>query len=305
MNISLNPWYYCNFRCKFCYLTEGQLSSQKLIKLDKLESRLQEVVAHYGIIDQIDVYGGEVALLPKQYFEDMTVILKRYCKNLNMITNLSAVNQITEDPNYSLSVSYDFSAREKYDLVYKNMTMISSDFSVLMLASPHLITLDPNYMINMFNLIPNLRSVEIKPYSRNQANDLQITDKDFENYVIRWLTAATPKKFQFVNAALIQQVLDGQGHSYSDDHVYITPSGRFAVLEFDINDREYFLEMDSIEEYQQWCEREKQRVSVNEYCRDCEFHGRCLSEHLREVRDISMSCNGYKHLIQWYARQYT
>jgi hypothetical protein len=214
------------------------------------------------------------------------------------------VNEITEHPDYSLSVSYDFSAREKYDLVYKNMTMITTDFSVLMLASPHLITLDPNYMINMFNLIPNLRSVEIKPYSRNQANDLRITDKDFENYIIRWLTATADKRFEFVNAALIQQVLDGQGHSYSDDHVYITPSGRFAVLEFDINDREYFLEMDTIEEYQQWCLREKQRVNLNEYCRDCEFNGRCLSEHLREVRDISMSCNGYKHLIQWYGRQY-
>jgi sulfatase maturation enzyme AslB (radical SAM superfamily) len=272
--------------------------------LDTLEQRLQQLITHYGMINQIDVYGGEVALLPRQYFNDMTEILKKYSSKLNMITNLSAVNHITEDPRYSLSVSYDFSAREKYDLVYKNMTLIGSDFGVLMLASKHLMTLDPNYMINMFNLIPNLRSVEIKPYSRNQANDLSITDKDFENYVIRWLTATAPKKFEFVNDYLIQQVLDGQGHSYSDDHVYITPSGRFAVLEFDINDREYFLEMDSLEEYQQWCEREKQRVNLNEYCRDCEFNGRCLSEHLREVKDISMSCNGYKHLIQWYDRQY-
>ena len=304
MNISLNTWYYCNFRCKFCYLTEGQLSSQKLIKLDTLEERLQQVLAHYGVVDQIDVYGGEVALLPQQYFDDMTTVLKRYCKNLNMITNLSAVNQITEHPDYSLSVSYDFSAREKHDLVYKNMSMLKSDFSVLMLASSHLVSLDPNYMINMFNLIPSLRSVEIKPYSRNQANDLGVTDKDFENYVIRWLTAAVPKKFEFVNDFLIKNVLQGQSNSYSDDHIYITPNGRFAVLEFDINDREYFLEMDTIEEYQQWCEQEKRRVNLNEYCRDCEFKGRCLSEHLREVKDIKMSCNGYKHLIQWYGRQY-
>ena len=156
MNISLNPWYYCNFRCKFCYLTEGQLASQKLIVLETLEQRLQQVVTHYGMINQIDVYGGEVALLPRTYFNDMTALLKQYSQKLNLITNLSAVNEITEHPDYSLSVSYDFSAREKYDLVYKNMTMITTDFSVLMLASPHLITLDPNYMINMFNLIPNI-----------------------------------------------------------------------------------------------------------------------------------------------------
>lgn len=304
MNISLNPWYFCNFRCKFCYLTEGQLASKKLIKLATLEQRLQEVIARYGIIDQIDVYGGEVGLLPGSYFSDMTAILKRYCSNLNMITNLSALNEITQHPDYTISVSYDFSAREKHDLVFKNMTLIDLDFSVLMLASPHLISLDPNYMINMFNLIPNLRSVEIKPYSKNQANELRITDKDFENYVIRWLTAATPKKFTFVNDDLIKRAARGEANSYSDDHVYITPSGRFAVLEFDINDREYFLEMDTLDEYQNWCEKEKHRVNLNQYCRECEYKGRCLSEHLRDVKDLTMSCNGYKHLIQWYTKQY-
>lgn len=304
MNISLNPWYYCNFRCKFCYLTEGQLSSQKLIKLETLEHRLQQIMAEYGVIHKVDVYGGEIGLLPLSYFNDMTDLLKKYSENLNLITNLSMVNDITQHPDYSISVSYDFSAREKHDLVYKNMSLLHTNFSVLMLASPHLVTLDPNYMINMFNLIPNLRSVEIKPYSRNQANDMRITDKDFENYVIRWLTATAAKRFEFVNDYLIKQALNGQAHSYSDDHVYITPSGRFAVLEFDANDREYFLEMDTLEEYQQWCDKEKQRVDANEFCRVCEYKGRCLSEHLRDVKDLTMSCNGYKHLIQWYGRQY-
>lgn len=304
MNISLNPWYYCNFRCNFCYLTEGQLGNKKLVPLEILQQRLREVMSEYGSIDHVDVYGGEIGLLPNTYFNEMTALLKQYCKNLNLVTNLSMINEITQHPDYTISVSYDFSAREKYDLVYKNMTMLNTDFSVLMLASPHLITLDPNYMIEMFNLIPNLQSVEIKPYSRNQANDHRITDKDFENYIIRWLTAAAPKRFQFINDSLIKNAVAGQGHSYSDDHVYITPRGKFAVLEFDLNDREYFLELDSLSEYQRWCEKEKQRVDQNEFCRDCEFKGRCLSEHLRDVKDISMSCNGYRHLIKWYAKQY-
>ena len=26
MIISINPWYYCNFKCDFCYLTKEQLA---------------------------------------------------------------------------------------------------------------------------------------------------------------------------------------------------------------------------------------------------------------------------------------
>lgn len=304
MNISLNPTYYCNFRCNFCYLTEGQLGDARRIDLALLETKLQEVIAEYGVIDHVDVYGGEVALLPEKYFEDMTQILKRYCKDLNLVTNLSVVNGITQHRDYTKGVSYDFTAREKHELVFRNMSLLSDEFHILMLASPELIKLDPNHHIQMLNLLPNLVSVEIKPYSINQANSLRVTDKQFEEYVIRWLTAKTPKRFQFVNKDLIESAAAGSAHSYSDDHIYITPKGRFAVLEFDIDNREFFLEMDTIAEYQAWCAQEKARVERNEFCRSCEYKGRCLSEHLRDVKDTKMSCNGYLHLIQWYKRQY-
>lgn len=304
MNISLNPTYYCNFRCNFCYLTEGQLSDPRRIDLTVLEQKLQEIYARFGGIDHVDVYGGEVALLPLNYFQDMTDILKKYSKELNLITNLSIVNEITQHPDYIIGVSYDFAAREKHELVFRNMSLLRDEFHVLMLAGPELIKYDPNQHIQMFNLLPNLQSVEIKPYSINQANAHKITDKQFEEYVIRWLTAKTPKKFQFVNDDLIAQAVEKKAHSYSDDHIYITPKGRYAVLEFDIDNREFFLEMDTLDEYDNWCDKEKRRVELNEYCRSCEYKGICLSEHLRDVKDTKMSCNGYLHLIEWYKRQY-
>src|SRR5690606_3327439 len=99
-------------------------------------------------------------------------------------------------------------------------------------------------------------------------------------------------------------VIRGEQNSFSDDHIYITPNGEFAVLEFDKNDNEYFMELSSFQDYLDWTMIEKNRVSMNGYCMSCEYYGRCLSEHLREVKDISQSCNGFKHLIDWYKNEH-
>jgi hypothetical protein len=90
-------------------------------------------------------------------------------------------------------------------------------------------------------------------------------------------------------------------NSFSDDHIYITPTGRFAALEFDLNDNEFFLEMDTVEQYFDWAEREKARVGTNKFCSACKYFGNCMSEHLKDIRSLDNGCNGYKHLLDWYA----
>ena len=174
MNISINPWYYCNFRCDFCYLTNDQLGDRKLLDLDILSTRLAEISAH-DKIEQIDFYGGEVGLLPKTYFKEMKQICQLYSPtNLNIITNLSMVNEITTDSECSISVSYDFDVREQHELVWRNMALLNKPFSILMLAGSDLIKKNPDDMIESFNLLSNLESVEIKTYSSNKAKQMTV-----------------------------------------------------------------------------------------------------------------------------------
>ena len=303
MNLSINPWYYCNFRCHFCYLTPEQLGDKKLLDLERLNEMLSEVLM-YDSIDHIDLYGGEIALLPDYYLEELKLCLESYgVDSVNINTNLSAINEAMFDPYYHISVSYDFTVREQHDKVWRNMALLPVQFSVLMLASDRLITEDVDNMIQQFNLLPNLTSVEIKPYSENQSNSLNVSFKDYEEFVKQWITSTVEKKFDFINEYLIEDVLDKKGNSFSDDHVYITPSGRWAVLEFDLNDKEYFLEYDTFDQYLVWTRLEKERVANNKFCNSCEYYGHCLSEHLREVKDLDNSCNGFKLLIDWYANR--
>lgn len=301
ITLSINPWYYCNFRCDFCYLTPEQLSDKTLLPLEILEQRLIEIMS-VRKINMVDLYGGEVALLPLDYVQGMKELLHAYgIYDINIITNLSAVNEITTDPDFYISVSYDFEAREKSELVFRNMTQLQRPFSVLILASKNLVDKNVSEMIETLNLLENLQSVEIKPYSSNQSNQDTVYYTQFEELVKSFLQYQN-KKFQFVNKDLLQTVLDKSRNAFSDDHVYITPTGKYGVLEFDLNDNEFFLEYDSLDKYFAWCEREKHRVNQNKYCNSCEYFGNCLSEHLREVKSLDNSCNGFKNLIEWYAR---
>lgn len=183
ITLSINPWYYCNFRCDFCYLTDAQLADRTLLPLEKLEQRLNEILC-VDSIDMVDLYGGEVGLLPLDYITEMKELLHAYgIRDINVITNLSMINEIIMDPDFYISVSYDFDVREKHELVFKNMTQLTSPFSVLMLASPRLIEKDVGEMIETLNLLPNLQSVEIKPYSTNQSNQHTVYYTQFEEFV--------------------------------------------------------------------------------------------------------------------------
>ena len=107
------------------------------------------------------------------------------------------------------------------------------------------------------------------------------------------------KNFTFVNADRISSSLNGTYSAYSDAHVYITPSGKFGVLEFDINDNEYFLEFNTFKEYLNWSNKEKLKVNNNPICSQCPYLGRCLTEHYRDVKDLTYSCNGFRYLLDW------
>lgn len=299
MNISINPTYYCNFRCNFCYLTEEQLSNRQLIPLDILEQRLKEVQDYYDI-SMVDLYGGEIGLLPESYVSEMCAMLNKIgIDDINIITNLSMINSVILNPDLYITVSYDFDCREQHSRVWDNMCLLTSPFSILILAGQQMIEKDVDDMIRQLNFLKNLSSVEIKPYSTNQANAHHVTHIDYEKFVQKWIISPVQKNFQFVNERNIKSSLAGNRNAFSNDHVYITPTGQFAVLEFDLNDNEYFKKLNSIEEYIKWAEAEPIK-NISNICRTCEYYGNCLTEHYRFVIDDTYSCNGYKNLLNWY-----
>jgi len=295
ITLSLNPSYYCNFQCDFCYLTPEQLSDRNRISPERLNDLMFEIPE----IKYLDLYGGEIGVMtPEIYYEYKSVIRRYYHGEINIITNMSMIQDYFFDEDVYLSVSYDFAAREKHEKVFMNMMMSKVPIAVLILASPQVIAMNVDHMIEQLNMCSSIESVEIKPYSVNQANSHHVTHKQFEDFVIQWLESPVKKKFDFINKMKIQESLLGEYNAFSDDHVYITPNGKFAVLEFDIHDKEFFLELNSFQEYIDWANAEKFKLSP--ICQGCKYVGKCLTEHYRYVTDLNNSCNGYRGLLERY-----
>jgi len=293
--VSINPSYFCNFSCDFCYLTPEQLSDQKKISLEDLDRLLNDIPS----IEYVDLYGGEIGALKKDYFYGLKdTVRKHYDNEINIITNYSMLHDGFYEDDVYLSVSYDFEAREKSDLVYENMLLSPVPIAVLILASPVILKKDVEEMIMLLNMCSSVESVEIKPYSINQANSYTVTHKDFEDHIIKWLEADTPKNFQFVNEDKIQSSISKEYNAFSDNHIYITPNGKYGVLEFDESDKEYFLELDTWQDYIAWTEKEKSD-NVSSICKSCKYFGNCLTEHYRYVKDLDNSCNGYRGLLEY------
>lgn len=306
MRLSINPSYKCNFRCSFCYLTPQQLAGKdpnvkNLADINDIESCLKTVANKYDI-EHIDLYGGEIGLIPSDYLNSLhEMISKYYDGKINVITNLSVVNPYFLRDDVELSVSYDFQARQSHVKVYNNLIMLPRDVSILVLASREVINMDVDTMICGLNL-RNIKSVEIKPYSTNQANQQEVSFRDFEVFVQKWIESEVDKEFTFVNEERIHECLDKRYNAFSDDHIYITPNGTLGVLDFDHMDNEIFVELNSLSDYEVWANKEKARVTSNAICSKCPYLGNCLTEHYRDVKDLDNSCNGFRGLLEWYER---
>lgn len=299
MIVSLNPWYYCNFSCSFCYLTPAQLSDKTILSLERVEVLLRDLMWREKIT-HVDIYGGEVLLLPADYLNDLKVILKKLgIKSFSIITNLSLLTDAVFDDEFHLTISYDFGAREKSDVVLNNIFSLPRSYSILTLASRGFLdTVTPDEYVNTLNMLAGMEIAEIKPYSSNQANNDPVSYKEFEEFV--WAVLNHPqRKFELENEHVLEDAFSSEGrNAFSDDHIYITPNGKYAVLDFDDDDNELFLELESYADYRAWCDGEKKRIAGNTFCGACEYKGSCLSEHLRTVKSVENSCNGFYGLLK-------
>lgn len=294
MNISLAPSFHCNFRCTWCYLSIDQLRDKALLDLNKLDQKLLEA----GNIEHVDIYGGEPGTLPVEYVTEMLDLLKRHTSSINVISNFSVIPEWFHRSDLTLSASYDWTEREQHVRVLNNIIGFSKPVPILMLATESLCLTPPSEIAQILNSIRTVGSLEIKPYSTNQFNQHGMNWLKFEAWIKEWLSLDL--NFELVNRNILENSVKGIYNAYSDNHLYIGPDGEFSVLDFDINDKEYFKHIGDMNDFKTWADNEKRMVQNNKFCKECKWQGTCATEHYRNVKSIENSCNGFKNLLDWY-----
>jgi sulfatase maturation enzyme AslB (radical SAM superfamily) len=301
MIVSIAPSFKCNFDCNWCYLSNDQLKDPFKIDLLVLNTKLLKI-NEYKKINHIDLYGGEISILPLKYLIKLNDILLRYTNSINVISNLFIVNPYFKFENVELSVSYDYVYRQHSQTVYNNIQSLNKKVSILTLAIPKILNIDIIEYINHLNENTNIKSLEIKKYSSNQNNQLSNIEyqKRYEDFIFKFIEYEKHMNFKFVNKDLINNSLNKQYVSFSNDHIYITPQGEYATLDFDKNSNEYFRILKDIDEYIEWAEREIQRSKTNLYCNTCKYNGVCLTEHIRLPNEDPKinSCDGAFLLLE-------
>lgn len=310
MILSLNPTYFCNFRngkcAETCYLTKEQLSNRQFLSIADIRARIEELTASFNL-DHIDLYGGEVTILPLEYQQELMLFLASLDVSVNVVTNLSNPKSpfVTHLPkNLTLSVSWDFKARQTHEKVYERMLALNVPFSILSLGTPEFAGFDPEIILNALEQLPRLSSWEIKPYNQNQSNHHSCSHTDFERLIQEYILAYRKRSphFELINIKLLEMCLRKEKSSWSDQHLYLTPDNHWSVLEFDKEGREYFKMMPSLDAYVEWAEAEKAVYTVDPHCQRCPYLGNCLSEHLKPIDHFETNgCSGFKNLIDWFS----
>jgi|GEM_PF-982150 len=288
MNVSINPWYFCNLNCDFCYLSKEQLQNKSLLRIEDIKKHLEEIEE----IKTIDIYGGEVSLIEDNYMIELIEVCKDYTSDISIVTNGTIVKDWMKKEEIHLSISFDGEARDKNEVVFNNLMLLERNYNIIGLVSN-------KFNIEEFTTLTNILpqtclSVELKPYSVSDNNENKNLNSKFINNV-KYILINSNKSI--VNEDRLKLSLSGTYNAFSDEHIYITPNNKIGTLDFK-DGKEYFNEYDTFKEY-----KKKWKETISEDCKDCIFLGKCLTEHYKDNEEKD-SCSGFFNLLEWYQEQY-
>lgn len=271
IQISINPTYKCNMNCSFCYLKH----TPKVLDLEKLENKLKDISLKYDI-DSIDLYGGEICLLPDDYLLKLILLCKKYVDIIGVITNYTIDKKWLFDRNdIDLSVSWDYIFRDKNEEVMERIKNTKRELGIIM-TSPELY--DKKYEVaDILNKLDGNYYIDIKPCMPSENNKCKCDLKKYQEFVLFMISNLKHK-------VLNQYYLDNPPNNLKTPHIFINPDCKVQKLKFN-RDKEYF---ETIDDYD---------IEINDKCKKCRYFDSCQTEHDSYFED-EYDCLGMKHLIE-------
>jgi sulfatase maturation enzyme AslB (radical SAM superfamily) len=294
------PNYFCNNDCEYCYLGNIKNDS-KILNVKKLKHQLMEIEEKY-IIDEINIFGGEVSLLPIELIQILYTVCQSYTNNSSIITNYSnsKFNKFLENNNIKYFTTIN-DERNNNDKIEK--MIIDNDhknLSLIQVVTPSLLRKSPKDILNHINKF-NITDVGFLQYSPALHAQVvyNISNKEYSEFLRNIIIEYKNGNYNFdiSNILDLDLVNNGKYDPTMKAVLFINPYNEYCSVDYD-NGLEYFKSYgDNLDN---WINEYK--ISYHKYpkeCMICDYYGKCYAEHIREW-DKDDECVGFKSLMEWY-----
>lgn len=236
--LTIYPSFLCPFACSFC-MFKDKLSINEYMDIEKLDKFLKDNSSKFS---KFIISGGEPMNFPKLYFNLLIDTIKKYNSNIAISSYPFKLENYRDDIEYSFS--YDFLARTDAFEVWKNLLRFPKPFDLTVLLTPVLFKYHPNAIIQKLSMLPNLRSVELKPYYKNQSTTWNINNTVCDKFIKMFLTSQLNVQFLNVNKEKLRH-LNGKPSRINFDNnelnYNLLPNCNLAIDFFDANNIHSFI----------------------------------------------------------------
>jgi len=273
-------------------------SIQKVIDIGKLRQQLGEVSSKYKI-DNINIYGGEVSLLPLTYLEQLIGLCSKYAR-VNIITNFAdnKCNEFLKQQNVTISTSINEERSCNQQVEYSLLSTDIENLSLIQVVTPSLLSKTPKEVLDHLELFK--KDVGFLQYSPAQMAKVNynISNMDFSLFMKGIITEylSGHYSFEISNLDQLESVVEWNYNPRMQSILFITPFNEYAGISYE-NYLEHFKVFDKLEDWELACEQEA--IDYNNKCKHCKYYGRCYAEHLKEWKGNDECC-GMKSLVKWY-----
>jgi sulfatase maturation enzyme AslB (radical SAM superfamily) len=293
--------YICNYKCEYCYLGDLR-SNPKVLDLAKLKEQLKELVQR-DTIDTINLYGGEITLLPLSYIMKLIDICKEYAP-VSIVTNYS--NKAYNDFFNQQDLDYSTSINEERDnnALTESALLINDNqnLSLIQVVTPSLLKRSPKEVLqhlDLFNL--NVGFLQYSPAKHARVN-YRISNRQYSDFLKGIIEEYKTGKYNFLvsNIIEIEEVIYNIYNPSMRSVLFMNPHNQFCCIQYD-NGLEYFQGFDSLDTWSEECGREE--LEYKKMCGECQRYGHCYAEHIKPWA-TGDECCGLNSLIGWYKDNY-
>lgn len=300
MIVHVMPSFLCNWNCCYCYLGDKKKDSLCL-SLDTLRNKLRTINNNKNI-DTINIYGGEITLLPEKYLAELLTICSIYTQNINCVTNNPSSDVLNKYLKKDFGTSLN-KERDYYDKTLQTL-LLSEDkvMTIIQVVTPSLLEESPQKILKRLDLF--CKSVHFLRYSPSVLNPLwNISNKDYEDFMISVLEEYKCNNYDLIIANIdeLEDCINGSYDPTIASNIFIMPTGNFAVVVHNDERQEYFKELSSWSDYEK--EIKQESILYKNQCSSCRYYNRCYAEHITKHFKNDYCCGGYK-LLDYYENIY-